>query len=72
MPGQGSLGLALELLWGLGISAIPPDALPYLTGQYLMNTERLREFLGADYEKVIRFTVEEAFEDTFASGAAIA
>ena len=72
VPGQGSLRLALELLWGLGISAIPPDALPYLTGQYLMNTERLREFLGADYEKVIRFTVEEAFEDTFASGAATA
>jgi nucleoside-diphosphate-sugar epimerase len=72
VPGEGSLRLALELLWGLGISAIPPDALPYLTGQYLMNTERLREFLGADYERVIRFTVEEAFEDTFASPAATA
>jgi nucleoside-diphosphate-sugar epimerase len=72
VPGEGSLRLALKLLWRLGISAIPPDALPYLTGQYLMNTERLREFLGADYERVIRFTVEEAFEDTFASPAATA
>jgi nucleoside-diphosphate-sugar epimerase len=70
VPGKASLRLALRVLWWLGISAVPPEATPYLTGQYVMNTQRLREFLGPDYEKVIRYTVEEAFEDCFASGAA--
>jgi hypothetical protein len=59
--------LALRMVWRLGISATPPEAAPYITGEYLMDTQRLREFLGADYEKVIRYTVEEAFEDSFAS-----
>ena len=56
---------ALRLVWGLGISATPPEAAPYIMGEYLMNTQRLREFLGADYETVMRYTVEEAFEDLF-------
>jgi nucleoside-diphosphate-sugar epimerase len=67
VPGKLALRLVLELLWKLGISAIPPAALPYMTGEYIMNTDRLREFLGGDYERVIRLTVEEAFADCFAS-----
>jgi hypothetical protein len=55
----------LEVLWGLKISAIPPAAVPYMTGQYIMNTDRLRQFLGGDYEKVIEKTVSEAFADSF-------
>ncbi len=66
VPGKISLRLALRMLWGLGISAVPPEATPYLAGQYLMNTQRLRAFLGPDYEKVIHYTVEEAFKDCFA------
>ncbi len=65
LPGKAAFRLALRLVWDLGISATPPQAAPYITGEYLMDTERLREFLGADYEKVIRYTVEEAFEDSF-------
>jgi hypothetical protein len=53
----------------LGISAIPPEAMPYMTGEYTMNTERLRKFLGEDYEKVIRYTVADAFADSFVAGA---
>jgi hypothetical protein len=49
----------------LKISAIPPDAVPYMTGQYIMNTERLKKFLGDDYERVIAKTNAEAFADSF-------
>lgn len=65
VPGKASVRLALSVLWGLGISAIPPEATPYLTGQYIMNTQKLRDFLGADYEKIIQYTNEKAFEDCF-------
>jgi hypothetical protein len=38
-----------------------------MTGTYLMDTGRLRALLGAEYANVIRFTTEEALEDTFSS-----
>ena len=56
---------ALALLWRLGISSVPPEALPYMIGSYLMDTSRLRAFLGADYPEVIHYTSEEALADTF-------
>jgi nucleoside-diphosphate-sugar epimerase len=65
VPGKRAMQLVLEFLWKRGISAIPPEATPYMTGQYIMSTERLRKFLGADYEKVIRNTVADAFLDSF-------
>jgi hypothetical protein len=52
-------------LWDWNISAIPPDAVPYMTGQYIMNTDRLKKFLGDDYERVIAKTNLEAFADSF-------
>lgn len=69
VPGKWSMRMVLELLWKLGISAIPPEAMPYMTGEYLMNTDRLRKFLGQDYESVIRYTIADAFADSFAVGA---
>ena len=36
-----------------------------MTGTYIMDTSRLRAFLGQDYENVIRYTVKEAFADSF-------
>lgn len=60
---------ALSLLWKLGISSVPPDALPYMIGSYTMDTGRLRAFLGRDYPDVIRYTSEEALEDTFRPAA---
>ncbi len=56
---------ALALLWTLGISSVPPEALPYMIGSYLMDTSRLRAFLGVDYQHVIQHTTEEALQDTF-------
>jgi hypothetical protein len=66
LPGKRACRFALSLGWKLGISSVPADAIPYFTGTYLMDTRRLREFLGKDYEDVIRHTCEEALADSFA------
>jgi nucleoside-diphosphate-sugar epimerase len=72
MPGKWAMRQALKFLWQQKISAIPPEALPYMTGEYIMNTDRLRRFLGPEYEHVIRYTIADAFADSFrkAEGAA--
>jgi nucleoside-diphosphate-sugar epimerase len=65
VPGKWVMQQILTFLWKKKISAIPPEALPYMTGQYIMNTDRLRRFLGPEYEHVIRYTVTDAFADSF-------
>ncbi|HEX4426149.1 MAG TPA: hypothetical protein VH079_12190, partial [Terriglobales bacterium] len=65
VPGKKAFRLILQVLWKLGISTIPPDATPYMTGEYIMNTDRLRNFLGSEYEHVINYTIAEAFADCF-------
>ena len=69
VPGKWAFRLLLEFLWKSEISAIPPEAAPYMTGEYIMTTDRLRKFLGQNYEDVIRYTIAEAFADCFASDA---
>jgi nucleoside-diphosphate-sugar epimerase len=69
VPGKWMMRLVLQLLWRQQISAIPPEALPYMTGEYIMNTDRLRAFLGGEYEKVIRYTVADAFAQSVQSPA---
>ncbi len=65
LPGKNGCRMVLSLGWKLGIASVPAAAIPYFTGTYLMNTSRLREFLGKDYENVIRHTCEEALADSF-------
>ncbi len=65
VPGQWAMRQVLRFLWKQKISAIPPEAVPYMTGQYIMNTERLRRFLGPEYEHVIRYSITDAFADSF-------
>jgi nucleoside-diphosphate-sugar epimerase len=65
-PGRWTMRKALQFLWNLEISGIPPDAEPYLSGEQIMNTDRLREFLGPYHDDVIRYTVSEALADSFA------
>jgi nucleoside-diphosphate-sugar epimerase len=65
VPGEWMMGQVLRFLWNQKISAIPPQALPYMTGEYIMNTERLRRFLGPEYDHVIRYTIADAFADSF-------
>src|SRR5271169_3523155 len=67
VPGEWGMRQVLRLLWNWNISAIPPDAVPYMTGQYIMNTDRLKKFLGEDYDRVIEKTNFEAFADSFAT-----
>jgi len=57
--------MALKMMWNRKLSAVPPEALPYMIGSYLVDTKRLKWFLGDEYEKVIRYTVEEALADSF-------
>ena len=66
-PSKAAFRSVLQFLWRFGISSIPPDALPYLIGSYTMDTARLQQFLGADYSRVIQYTVEDALKDSFKS-----
>ena len=65
VPGKSAFRMVLTVLSKLGISAIPPQALPYITGEYLMDTSRLQNFLGLHYSKVIQYTIADAFADSF-------
>ena len=65
VPGRWGMRIVLQFMWKMGISAIPPEAVPYMSGQYIMNTDRLKKFLGDDYEKIIRHTIADAFADSF-------
>lgn len=65
VPGKWAMRQVLQFLWNRKISSIPPDAVPYMTGNYTMNTDRLKNFLGGDYAKVIEKTSQEAFIDSF-------
>ena len=64
VPGKWTMRQVLRFLWARKISAIPPEAVPYMTGEYIMNTDRLRRFLGPEYEHVMRYTVTDAFADS--------
>jgi nucleoside-diphosphate-sugar epimerase len=70
VPGKWAMRQVLKFLWKYKISAIPPEAVPYMTGEYIMNTDRLRRFLGPEYEHVIRYTIADAFADSFRREAA--
>jgi len=65
LPGKWVCRLVLQWLWDMGISGIPADALPYMTGSYLMDTSRLRVFLGDHFRQVMRFSITDAFTDCF-------
>jgi nucleoside-diphosphate-sugar epimerase len=65
VPAKAICKQALRLLWDIGVSDIPPEALPYLLGSSTMDTARLRVFLGEHYRAVIEHTCEEALVDSF-------
>ena len=72
VPGTAGCRMILSLGWKLGISSVPAAAVPYFTGTYIMDTKRLREFLGKDYDAVIRHTCEEALADSFQRESTVA
>ena len=65
VPGRTMCKQALRVLWDLGVSDIPPEALPYLLGSSTIDTARLRVFLGEHYRTVIERTCEEALGESF-------
>ena len=65
VPSRAAYRLILRLLWKWRLSSIPPEAVPYMIGSYTMDTERLRQFLGPDYPRVMHYSVEEALRDSF-------
>ncbi|PYX29751.1 MAG: hypothetical protein DMG80_13950 [Acidobacteria bacterium] len=65
VPGKWGMRQVLQWLWRLKLSAIPPDAVPYMTGEYIMDTDRLKKFLGPDYDQIMRYTIADAFADSF-------
>jgi nucleoside-diphosphate-sugar epimerase len=69
VPGKRAMGAVLRTLWKLGISSIPPEAMPYMTGEYLMDTGKLQAFLGPEYEHTIQYTIADGFADSFAPQA---
>jgi nucleoside-diphosphate-sugar epimerase len=71
VPGKWAMRMVLSFLWNRQISAIPPEALPYMSGEYIMNTDRLQKFLGGEYEHVILYTISDAFADSFKTTPAV-
>jgi nucleoside-diphosphate-sugar epimerase len=67
VPTRATFEIALKYFWKAGISAIPPEAAPYLLGSYTVDTSRLQRLLADDYPRVIQYTVEEALRDSFAT-----
>src|SRR5436190_21296987 len=72
VPGEKLFELAIEFLWKMQISTIPPDVAPYMTSDTLMDTTRLAQFLGAEYKNVIRYPIAEAFAECFKPGTSLA
>jgi nucleoside-diphosphate-sugar epimerase len=65
VPAKAICKQALRLLWDLGVSDIPPEAHPYLLGSSIVDTARLRVFLGEHYRSVVEHTCEEALAESF-------
>lgn len=55
----------LQFFWKMRISTIPPDAMPYMLSDTVMDTTRLQEFLGPEYKNVIKYPIAEAFAECF-------
>lgn len=72
VPGLWVMEKFLSYYWKAGVSSIPPEALPYMTSEYTMNTDRLRKFLGPDYERVLQYTIVDAFADSFKTDSSAA
>lgn len=60
---DGLVRFLLRFFYAMGLSAVPPEALPYYLAPPTMDTRRLRAALGHDYEQVVRFTTRAALED---------
>ena len=65
VPSEKLFQLVLQFFWKMRISTIPPDAMPYMLSDTVMDTTRLQEFLGPEYKNVIKYPISEAFAECF-------
>jgi nucleoside-diphosphate-sugar epimerase len=65
IPGEKLFDWVLQFFWKMRISTIPPDVMPYMLSDTVMDTERLQEFLAAEYKNVIKYPIAEAFAECF-------
>ena len=65
VPTEKLFELVLQLFWKMRVSTIPPDVMPYMLSDTIMDTTRLQQFLGEEYKNVIRYPIAEAFADCF-------
>jgi UDP-glucose 4-epimerase len=72
LPGMSAVAMALQTAWKLGISDMPPDALPYVVGEYTLSTDKLRSVIGSDYESIVRYTNEQALAAAIQNSASSA
>jgi nucleoside-diphosphate-sugar epimerase len=70
VPSEKLFHLVLEFLWKMRISTIPPDLMPYMLSDSLMDTTRIQQFLGPAYKDVIRYPIADAFADSFKRSSA--
>jgi len=69
LPGKWAARMFWNRLWERGISAVAPDMMDYLLADWLVSIERLRKFLGPEFEKVMRYSAADAFADSFSTAA---
>jgi nucleoside-diphosphate-sugar epimerase len=67
VPGHWGMRMVLGLFSKLGLSTAPAEAEPYMSGQYTMDTTRLRDYLGKDHETVIQHSNADAYSESFSS-----
>lgn len=58
--------LVLRLMWALGLSGVPPEAIPYYLTSYTMDTTRLETALGAERDTILQFSARQALADALA------
>ncbi len=62
--GERTVRLLLRVMYALGVSAVPAEALAYYLAPPTMDTSRLRAALGADWDTVMRYSTRAALEDS--------
>ena len=72
VPGKLGMEKLMEYRWNAGISSVRPEFYPYVLGENVIATDRLKKFLGPDYENVIHYTNADAFADSFSPAAQMA
>ncbi|HTR64347.1 MAG TPA: NAD-dependent epimerase/dehydratase family protein [Terriglobales bacterium] len=69
LPGKWATRMFWRRLWERGVSAVPYEMVDYLTEDWVMNIERLKKYLGQDFEKVIRYSAADAFAESLDTAA---